>query len=187
MSMPSDNVGTTNWRWVAAMLLVAAALFGENALAAPADGCGMFKRIAGAWAGTGKLRRAQDAEAAPLRCHLTIAWWPATRTMTSTLDCRGIDLDFKLWSSISEAAPDGRLAGAMTGSQGFGGAQAEGRCERGRVTLHLRSRAGTTGDVATGDLTIALSADGRRLTNTVVATGAATRPALPALSIRFER
>lgn len=187
MSMPSGYVGITNWRRVAAMLLVAAAICGSEPVAARADDCAMFKRIAGAWTGTGELRRAQDAEAAPLRCRLTVSWWPATRTMTSTLDCRGIDIDFKLWSSVSETASDGRLAGAMTGSQGFDGAQAEGRCEGGRVTLHLRSRSGTTGKVATGDLTIALSADGRRLTNTVVATGAATRPALPALSIRFER
>jgi len=185
--MPSSHVGSMNLRRVAAMLFVAAAISGSEPVAARADDCAMFKRIAGAWTGTGKLHRQGDADAAPLRCRLTVAWWPATRTMTSTLDCRGIDLDFKLWSSISETEPDGRLAGAMTGSQGFDGAHLEGRCEGGRVTLHLRSRPGTTGKIATGDLTIALSADGRRLTNTVVATGAPTRPMLPALSIRFER
>jgi hypothetical protein len=187
MSMLSRHLGKAIVRPIAAGLLVMAALFGGNALAAPADGCGMFKRIAGAWTGTGELRRTGDVDAAPLRCRLTIAWWQATRTMTSTLDCRGIDLDFKLWSSISVKEPEGHLAGAMTGSQGFDGAQVKGWCEGGRVRLHLSSRAGTTGEVATGDLTIALSADGRRLTNTVVSTGSTTRPALPALSIRFER
>jgi hypothetical protein len=187
MSMLSRHLGKAIFRRIAAAFLVTAALSGGNALAAPTDGCGVFRRITGTWTGTGELRRAGDANAAPLRCRLTVAWWQATRTMTSTLDCRGIDLDFKLWSSISVVEPDGHLAGAMTGSQGFDGAAVKGRCEGGRVRLHLSSRAGTTGEVATGDLTIALSADGRRLINTVVSVGSATRPALPALSIRFER
>jgi len=169
---------------LAAPIIVAAAAAG---MAQQAGDCVVISRLAGNWTGRGNLQRTASADPEPLRCRLSFDWRPSSKIMSSTMDCRGIDLDFKLWGSISVVAPGSKLKGAFFGSEGITDVTANGQCRPAALVLRLTENKPKPGKPVSSDLTLALSGDGGTLTNLLETRDPGTGRKWQTMSISFKR
>lgn len=103
------------------------------------------------------------------------------------MDCRGIDLDFKLWGSISVAAQGGKLKGGFYGSGGITNTTASGQCGASELALLLKEISPKPGAPVASNLTIALSGDGSLLTNLLETRDPGSGRAWRSMSISFNR
>ncbi|MHA1537098.1 MAG: hypothetical protein ACTSUD_06055 [Alphaproteobacteria bacterium] len=171
------------WLFVSAPLAVA----GAGALAQRADDCAVLARLAGNWSGRGTLQRKAGAEPEAVRCRLKIDWRGPSRVMSSEMDCRGIDLDFKLWGSIGARGPQGKLKGAYFGSEGLVNVTASGHCRPLSLELSLKEVKPKPGAPVSSTLTIALSEDGAALKNLLDVLDPDTGARWRSISISFKR
>lgn len=169
---------------LAAAIVIAGVVPG---MAQGAGGCAVVARIAGSWTGGGSVQRSPGADPDPVRCRLRIEWRDATRVMKSTLDCRGIDLDFKLWGSINVSASGGRLMGAFVGTEGLQSVTARGQCRGAALMLQLKAVEPKPGAPVSSDFTITLSPDGNTLTNLIQTRLPGSQDKWRSLSISFKR
>jgi len=169
---------------LAAPIIVAT---GAAGVAQQANDCAVISRLAGSWTGRGNLQRTASADPEPVRCRLSFDWRPSSRIMSSTMECRGIDLDFKLWGSVSVVAPGDKLKGAFFGSEGVTNVNANGQCRPAALVLRLKENNPKPGTPVSSDLTIALSDDGGTLTNLLETRDPDTGRKWQTMSISFKR
>lgn len=173
---------------LASLILGAAIVVAAGASAAQqVSDCAVISRLAGSWNGRGSLQRTLSAEPEAVRCRLRFDWRPSTRIMTSTMECKGIDLEFKLWGSISVSATRGELTGAFFGSEGITNVTASGRCEASALALQLKENKPKADAPVSSDLTIALSDNGSTLSNLLEMRDPVSGRIWRSLSISFTR
>lgn len=154
-------------KWLVSLILAAPIVITGTTpgMAQQVSDCAVLARLAGNWTGRGSIQRSRGAEPEPVRCRLRFEWRPSSRIVSSTMDCRGIDLDFKLWGSISVLASGGKLKGAFYGAEGTTNVTASGRCRGAALMLRLKEIKPKAATPVSSDLTITLSGDGGTLTN----------------------